>query len=281
MGDRYQMAMELRSRLGLRMVTVDVWGPMVHWPSVRDQTTGRIDKIVSHYDGGSSVLEAMKRYSEPGLDGTIWNTRRVDRFHKVVRGWANGFAYGAALCPWSGYILEGRSFWKRWGAHTGDAEGDGILENDEGFPIYWSLGAPDEPTPAVVDAYGLLADALEAIAGFKLPEIGHYQIGSDATACPGSKIMRVLGGGSPIIDPEDEDMDEYIKGVQRSLIAAGYDPGPVDGRFGPRTEAAMAARDRDARDGYRVDHVHRLLVEHPRTTGGVRKWRDETPLEDE
>lgn len=31
----------------------------------------------------------------------------------------------------------------------------------------------------------------------------------------------------------------HVKDVQQSLLAAGYDPGPVDGIMGPRTKAAL------------------------------------------
>jgi peptidoglycan hydrolase-like protein with peptidoglycan-binding domain len=32
-----------------------------------------------------------------------------------------------------------------------------------------------------------------------------------------------------------------ISELQEALSSAGYDPGPVDGTFGPRTEAAVVA----------------------------------------
>jgi hypothetical protein len=40
---------------------------------------------------------------------------------------------------------------------------------------------------------------------------------------------------------EDEDMQQLVEAIQRSLVAAGQDPGPVDGKWGPRTEAAFVA----------------------------------------
>jgi len=32
---------------------------------------------------------------------------------------------------------------------------------------------------------------------------------------------------------------QHVRELQRALITAGYDPGPVDGIFGPRTKAAL------------------------------------------
>jgi murein L,D-transpeptidase YcbB/YkuD len=52
-------------------------------------------------------------------------------------------------------------------------------------------------------------------SGFTLPE--------------GTKLR--LGEGDP----------EQIKALQQALTSAGYDPGPVDGTFGQRTEAAVTA----------------------------------------
>jgi peptidoglycan hydrolase-like protein with peptidoglycan-binding domain len=37
------------------------------------------------------------------------------------------------------------------------------------------------------------------------------------------------------------DSGAAVRALQRRLLAAGLDPGPVDGRFGPRTEAAVRA----------------------------------------
>lgn len=34
-------------------------------------------------------------------------------------------------------------------------------------------------------------------------------------------------------------VEALVRGIQESLVAAGHDPGPVDGRWGPRTQAAL------------------------------------------
>jgi peptidoglycan hydrolase-like protein with peptidoglycan-binding domain len=41
--------------------------------------------------------------------------------------------------------------------------------------------------------------------------------------------------------PRTEDLTETLKKVQQALKGAGQDPGPIDGRFGPRTQAAIEA----------------------------------------
>lgn len=47
---------------------------------------------------------------------------------------------------------------------------------------------------------------------------------------------RPSGGGGSNADPA-------VMQLQQELAAAGFDPGPIDGLMGPRTRAAMAARD--------------------------------------
>lgn len=44
----------------------------------------------------------------------------------------------------------------------------------------------------------------------------------------------------------DDEVKEVVEGIQRSLTAAGYDPGTIDGVWGPRTEGAHAAMTEDA-----------------------------------
>lgn len=48
-------------------------------------------------------------------------------------------------------------------------------------------------------------------------------------------------GTPPIFEGEDESMKELTLSIQKALKAAGYDPGPIDGIPGPKTEAAMTA----------------------------------------
>lgn len=48
---------------------------------------------------------------------------------------------------------------------------------------------------------------------------------------------------------EADDMSDLVEAIQRSLTAAGHDPGPVDGLWGPRTEAAFVAALRPSAEG--------------------------------
>lgn len=48
-------------------------------------------------------------------------------------------------------------------------------------------------------------------------------------------------GGSGIMLPREGDSGPVVEYWQRMLKAAGYDPGPFDGDFGPKTKAAITA----------------------------------------
>ena len=76
--------------------------------------------------------------------------------------------------------------------------------------------SPSTTTPSTGDA-----------AGFTLPE--------------GTKLR--VGEGDPAV----------VRELQQALTSAGYDPGPVDGTYGPRTEAAVVAFQQD--NGLSADGV--------------------------
>jgi hypothetical protein len=50
-------------------------------------------------------------------------------------------------------------------------------------------------------------------------------------------------GGKPSAPPaarrQDSPTPEHVRDVQQALANAGYDPGPIDGIFGPRTKSAL------------------------------------------
>lgn len=55
-----------------------------------------------------------------------------------------------------------------------------------------------------------------------------------------ARICPILPAGDSVREvlPIDESL---VLDIQRLLVAAGLDPGPLDGRYGPRTASALAA----------------------------------------
>jgi hypothetical protein len=87
-----------------------------------------------------------------------------------------------------------------------------------------------------------------------VPENDHWDPGN----FPVSRLLRLAGGGVsipigggagvPRPVPADDGLSAGLADVdkaQRSLAALGYDPGPIDGKYGSRTEAATRQAQHD------------------------------------
>jgi N-acetylmuramoyl-L-alanine amidase len=121
-------------------------------------------------------------------------------------------------------------------------------------------GAFGPSTRAAVEAFqrrrGLRIDGIVgSLTWERLVEAGH-RLGD-----------RVLSTSAPLLRGDD------VAELQERLAALGFDPGRVDGIFGPATGAAVEAFQHDA--GVAVDGIaglktlgelHRLAVRHPRST---------------
>ncbi len=60
----------------------------------------------------------------------------------------------------------------------------------------------------------------------------------DATVSPAPRSLTVAQAGSDDVDLSDR---RLVASVQKALRAVGFDPGPVDGLVGPRTQSAVRA----------------------------------------
>src|SRR2546428_6181879 len=56
---------------------------------------------------------------------------------------------------------------------------------------------------------------------------------ADPAPPPAPKTKSAGSGAAAKISPS------HVREVQQALVAAGYDPGPIDGIMGPRTKAAL------------------------------------------
>ena len=54
------------------------------------------------------------------------------------------------------------------------------------------------------------------------------------SSTPGGKASA-----APAAKPKRSPTPEHVREVQHALVIAGFDPGPIDGIFGPRTKSAL------------------------------------------
>ncbi|MEJ2432211.1 MAG: peptidoglycan-binding protein [Pseudolabrys sp.] len=62
---------------------------------------------------------------------------------------------------------------------------------------------------------------------------GAANLPTEPTEPPPSAHVVILRRGKPMVE------DPRVEALQKALLAAGFDPGPIDGLFGPLTEAAV------------------------------------------
>jgi hypothetical protein len=89
-------------------------------------------------------------------------------------------------------------------------------------------GLPYSPDGAVIAPELVSLDAFEAMFGGRLPSSDSEQpvdIAPDDTLFPAFEF--------------DARSNDHIRRLQRALADAGFDPGPIDGRDGPQTRAAL------------------------------------------
>ena len=56
---------------------------------------------------------------------------------------------------------------------------------------------------------------------------------------PASSPPREKSGATHAAKPQRGPTPAHVREVQQALSNAGYDPGPIDGIFGPRTKSAL------------------------------------------
>ena len=101
--------------------------------------------------------------------------------------------------------------------------------------------------PGPIDGrYGVLTE--HAVIGFQTTH------GLQADGIAGPVTRSALANAKPVLNPGTGDVrggSGAVRRLQRQLAAAGYSPGPSDGRYGPRTERAVM----------RLQHARHLLVD--------------------
>ncbi len=112
-------------------------------------------------------------------------------------------------------------------------------------------------------ALAVFAVALAGFTAALMPGVALAAGGSSADhAQPQTHRAAVLGLGSGLQTPS-----RAVRSLQSKLSAGGFTPGPVDGRFGPMTKAAVQRFQRA--DGLAVDGIVGARTRHGLAAGGL------------
>lgn len=123
----------------------------------------------------------------------------------------------------------------------GDNIGGHTLNNNSSSIGVCIIGKDGDATDADFRAARQLYDHMVGRIGHNLAKTTHRMVlGAGYTSCPGSEIENWVKAGMPYPATGEDEM-EVIKKIQEGLRDAGFDPGPIDGEWGPRTMAAFVA----------------------------------------
>lgn len=123
----------------------------------------------------------------------------------------------------------------------GDNIGGHTLNNNSSSIGVCIIGNDGDATDADFRAARELYDHMVGRIGHSLAKTTHRMVlGAGYTSCPGSEIENWVKAGMPYPATGEDEMD-VIKKIQEGLRDAGFDPGPIDGEWGPRTMAAFVA----------------------------------------
>jgi hypothetical protein len=171
-----------------------------------------VNKFILHYSGASRTQ----------------TVRSIQNYSMDTKGYSD-IDYNYLIKD--GLIYVGR----------GDNIGGHTLNNNSSSIGVCIIGNDGDATDADFRAARQLYDHMVGRIGHSLAKTTHRMVlGAGYTSCPGSEIENWVKAGMPYPGgTSSEDEMEVIKKIQEGLRDAGFDPGPIDGEWGPRTMAAF------------------------------------------
>ncbi|MGC9343523.1 MAG: peptidoglycan recognition protein family protein [Bacteroidales bacterium] len=204
------------------------WHPRRRW-SKRD--LAGIQRIIIHQELGEADIKAVNHY-------------HINPNHITPKGCPH-FCYHFGIEK-NGDILQVNELSDiTWHTPGQNEEGIGIMLTGN-FAGPGHLIATSKPTPNQIRSLGWLCDYL--VHSFILTKrdiFGHCHFGKPA--CPGTQIQEWIEKRweTPLLEKGIKDVPKTILAIQKRLDLTGYDPGPLDGIMGVRTQAAIRAFQRD------------------------------------
>lgn len=202
-------------------------GSPINWSRVRG--------IVAHYPGSPGRFGVLSPAQEQA------NFRGWRNYHVRTLGWKDiGYCYGITQ---AGRIYSLRG--DRVGGHT-------FGHNSTTIGVMFMVGNDEPLTDAARAAFRALRATLRK-RGCGSAVWGHREMPKNSTACPGPHIMADIRSGkltgrattAPAKKAPAKPRFAGLEETQRQLKALGYNPGQVDGKYGPKTTAATKAAQQD------------------------------------
>lgn len=194
--------------------------------------------------------ELLRLLEHPEPLHTLWTNQRTGHGGRIATSAAT--VSGTRLCRWYQYT------WDRVGESV-SGSGQACRERTGAWVLLRGsqvattrTHTPTEPAPA----QGTIGTRSDRILAEPEPR-------------PAQPVARADPPTDPTADTPPQVVDRIVRQVQEHLLRLGYEPGPPDGRVGPKTRAAITAFQRDmglAPDGFVTNPLVRHLDHAARNT---------------
>lgn len=170
------------------------------------------------------------------------------RQHKIAQGWSD-IAYNLAVDQ-NGDIWELRGVDRQCGGNGG------TTTNRRGQAILAIMGTGESPSQDMIRGIREAVGMIRAQHPSCRKILGHRDSFEASTSCPGSSLYALVRSGAfePTAQTVAKAADKAtpasdglsggfadVDKTQAWLIGLGYDPGPADGKYGPKTQDATRA----------------------------------------
>lgn len=179
-----------------------------------------VNKFIIHYSGASRSQ----------------SVRSIQNYSMDTKGYSD-IDYNYLVKDGRVYVGRGTNI----GGHT--------YQNNSSSIGVCVIGQDGDATQADFAAIAELYAWIREVIGRKeLRVMGHRDANPGQTDCPGDQIEAWINAGMPVSGGSEDDMfskkgdaNDKVLWLQATLSAMGHNPGPLDGEYGGKTQAAVLA----------------------------------------